>query len=289
MMEATEPTDRAASDAASGDTGDIGDIGDISDDSAGDTADDEVDPVVEAFDAVCRRLAGFDDTIDTEWADGYLTALAASPRRIEVDEWLPAMFGDNFERAFADPADVGMALVALQARLHLLRQDLDPEFLLDNPDTVTLAPLMQVWDDETRARVVEEGHATAEQVAKAQTGAAWAEGFFSAVDDFADDWPIPEADDELADTFTALCETIAALGWDPAGERFISFAKAGWKDADPSRDELIDEACFAVQDLRVYWLDHGLKHAPIRLAPKAGRNDPCPCGSGKKFKKCHGA
>ena len=24
-------------------------------------------------------------------------------------------------------------------------------------------------------------------------------------------------------------------------------------------------------------------------APKIGRNDPCPCGSGKKFKKCHGA
>jgi preprotein translocase subunit SecA len=24
-------------------------------------------------------------------------------------------------------------------------------------------------------------------------------------------------------------------------------------------------------------------------APKVGRNDPCPCGSGKKYKKCHGA
>jgi uncharacterized protein YecA (UPF0149 family) len=23
-------------------------------------------------------------------------------------------------------------------------------------------------------------------------------------------------------------------------------------------------------------------------AAKAGRNDPCPCGSGKKYKKCHG-
>jgi preprotein translocase subunit SecA len=23
-------------------------------------------------------------------------------------------------------------------------------------------------------------------------------------------------------------------------------------------------------------------------APKIGRNDPCPCGSGKKFKHCHG-
>ncbi len=27
----------------------------------------------------------------------------------------------------------------------------------------------------------------------------------------------------------------------------------------------------------------------IRPTPKVGRNDPCPCGSGKKFKKCCGA
>jgi preprotein translocase subunit SecA len=27
---------------------------------------------------------------------------------------------------------------------------------------------------------------------------------------------------------------------------------------------------------------------PARAAPKIGRNDPCPCGSGKKFKQCHG-
>ncbi len=28
---------------------------------------------------------------------------------------------------------------------------------------------------------------------------------------------------------------------------------------------------------------------PIRAGAKVGRNDPCPCGSGKKYKKCHGA
>jgi preprotein translocase subunit SecA len=28
--------------------------------------------------------------------------------------------------------------------------------------------------------------------------------------------------------------------------------------------------------------------APVRAEPKVGRNDPCPCGSGKKFKSCHG-
>lgn len=30
------------------------------------------------------------------------------------------------------------------------------------------------------------------------------------------------------------------------------------------------------------------KVQPIRVEKKVGRNDPCPCGSGKKFKNCHG-
>ncbi len=37
--------------------------------------------------------------------------------------------------------------------------------------------------------------------------------------------------------------------------------------------------------------DHHHHHKPatvVREGPKVGRNDPCPCGSGKKFKKCHG-
>jgi hypothetical protein len=47
--------------------------------------------------------------------------------------------------------------------------------------------------------------------------------------------------------------------------------------------------------------DHGHVHGPgcahghapqapvVRATPKVGRNDPCPCGSGAKFKKCCGA
>ena len=30
------------------------------------------------------------------------------------------------------------------------------------------------------------------------------------------------------------------------------------------------------------------KPQPIQAGPKVGRNDPCPCGSGKKYKQCHG-
>lgn len=31
------------------------------------------------------------------------------------------------------------------------------------------------------------------------------------------------------------------------------------------------------------------KKAPVRKEMAVGRNEPCPCGSGKKYKNCHGA
>jgi len=263
------------------------DTADVSENDTPDAA--PADPEIEAFDRICRRLAGFDDRIDTEWADGYLTALAAGPRAVPVDEWLPAMCGDAFERTFADPDDLAQATAAMTARLERLRRELDPESLLDDEDHVHIGPLMQEWDDEARRQLVDEGLATAEEAAQVCTGAVWAEGFFAALRDFDADWPEPDSGDELAEDYRGLLETVAALAWDPQGDEFKAFAKKGWKDADPTRDELIDEACFAVQDLRLYWLEHAPKPAPRRVESAPGRNDPCPCGSGKKFKKCHGA
>jgi preprotein translocase subunit SecA len=35
---------------------------------------------------------------------------------------------------------------------------------------------------------------------------------------------------------------------------------------------------------------YGFRNVTVRReVPKVGRNDPCPCGSGKKFKHCHGS
>ncbi len=49
-----------------------------------------------------------------------------------------------------------------------------------------------------------------------------------------------------------------------------------------------EEARFARQDGRWYF-DFRRSAAPrLKAATKVGRNDPCPCGSGKKFKKCCG-
>jgi preprotein translocase subunit SecA len=37
-----------------------------------------------------------------------------------------------------------------------------------------------------------------------------------------------------------------------------------------------------------YELSEPVKREPVKVGPKIGRNDPCPCGSGKKYKNCHG-
>ena len=48
-------------------------------------------------------------------------------------------------------------------------------------------------------------------------------------------------------------------------------------------------AIWAVYDLHALWQSIGPKIETIRKEASPGRNDPCPCGSGKKYKKCHGA
>jgi uncharacterized protein YecA (UPF0149 family) len=52
-----------------------------------------------------------------------------------------------------------------------------------------------------------------------------------------------------------------------------------------------------VRNIHAYWLARGHPvgevtlgpEKPLRKASLSGRNDPCPCGSGEKFKRCHGA
>ncbi|CAD5372204.1 conserved hypothetical protein [Rubrivivax sp. A210] len=243
---------------------------------------------IAAFDTVCERLAGFDPELSFEWVDGFLAALAAGPRLPPVDEWLPALAGDAFERAFADPEDHAQALSALQARLTVLGKQLDAEVLLEDPEALRLDPLMSEWTDEDRAKLAEQDSLNAEEVASVQTGGLWAVGFMDGVEAFPVLWDEP-ADEEAALEFGQLMDQVAALMLAPGSEEFKEHVLQYYPKGDPTRDELIAEACWAVQDLRLYWVEHAPRPATRRVEPTPGRNDPCPCGSGKKFKKCHGA
>ena len=243
---------------------------------------------IDALDKLCERLAGFDTDLSVEWVDGFLAALVASRRLVPPSEWMPVLFGDAFGRAFADPQDVQQAMATLMARWNVLASQLDAEALVDAPDDLRLTPLMLHYDDELRAEVVAGGHVPeAEAQDLLQTGNVWAEGFHTAVQAFEADWPEPDVETEEGRWYDHCLTRVAALMLPQAA--LAEHLAAEYPDETLTRDQLVDEACFAVQDLRVYWLDHAPKPETRRVAPAPGRNDPCPCGSGKKFKKCHGA
>jgi uncharacterized protein len=243
---------------------------------------------LQAFDRVCERLSGFDDGLSFEWIDGFLGAVAAGPRVPPAEEWLGPMCGDSFERAFADPEDQAQALRALQARLKVLCDQLDPEALLDEPDRLRLDPLIGEWTDADRQALMADEGMSAEEAAGVQTGAEWATGFLDGVEALPELWSMPD-DEEAAQAFGQALDHVAALILPPDSEEFAAHRAQYYPKEAPTREDLLAEACMSVQDLRLFWVDFAPKPETRRVEIQPGRNDPCPCGSGKKFKKCHGA
>ena len=244
---------------------------------------------IEALDALCRRLSGFEPGITLEWLDGAMAALIAGPRQVLPDEWLPLLLGDAWDRAIADPQDLAVSMDTLMRRWHALAQQLLPQRLYDEPDRLHLMPLIEVFDPAERDALQAQGKLMADEAADwPQTGEGWAIGFLAVVDRCSVDWQAHAGDHEAALELAGCLRCIEALA-----ERDAAKLQADLAIRHPGRsldrDDLIDEACFAVQDLRCFWFDHPPRTAPRRVEKAPGRNDPCPCGSGRKFKKCHGA
>lgn len=243
------------------------------------------DADIQVLEALADRMAGFEEGLSLEWLDGYLTAIAASRRRIAPEEWLPAMADGVFERTFADPQDAAAARAPIERRWRELLAELDPEALLEEPDALHLSPLMREVSAEDLAQLREQGVSEEDLAALGRTGEAWAVGFLEALSDFAADWPEPD-DEDAAQMLDACLEPVAALMLDEAG--LAEQIERHYEGKTLTRDDWIDEAIMGVQDARLFWLDH-MPKGETRHVEKVGRNDPCPCGSGKKWKKCHGA
>ena len=241
-----------------------------------------------AFEDVCLRLQGFDAQFSFERVDGLLCSLAATPTPCEPAEWLPVFFGDACERAFADPLAQAQALRALQARLAVLRSQLDPEALFDEPDFLRLEPLMAEWTEEERALAIAERGRSDAVAGLLMTGVEWADGFLQGVRALPRLWVLPEHA-EAAAVFDQAFKQIELLLLRTDSEAYKAHIAAAYPDGEPSRDDLLAEACMSVQDLRMDWVDFAPRTPTRRVEATPGRNDPCPCGSGKKFKRCHGA
>jgi len=91
-----------------------------------------------------------------------------------------------------------------------------------------------------------------------------------------------EDDDYLVYPIIAFCE-------DEAGRPLLELSP---RDRETLRADAPDQIAGAVLDLAEHWGRRPKTPPPqpiVRAGPKVGRNDPCPCGSGKKHKKCCGA
>jgi len=70
---------------------------------------------------------------------------------------------------------------------------------------------------------------------------------------------------------------------------FVGFADPDFESAD-NIDELLDEAATAISRATIILRKIAqFTTARRRLRGKIGRNDPCRCGSGLKYKRCCGA
>ena len=113
----------------------------------------------------------------------------------------------------------------------------------------------------------------------------WCEGYLMGVMLADPSWESqcsPEDLDDLLFPFYALSGQWKE-GVIERGEAWMS-AKEERKMLDAFAEDLANE----VLEVRRFWFEMGYPETVRRTSPKVGRNDPCPCGSGKKHKNCCG-
>ena len=187
--------------------------------------------------------------------DGFLAAMLVCPETIPEQEWLPHVWGE--ENAF-DDAERRQALTGLVCR-H--RDRLAADLKAGEP----FLPILDIDGDEVLWET-------------------WIEGFAAAFALRPDAWgTFLEADAEVRDGLTTLMVLMEV----DAGESDLSDEEIAGIEADAC--DLIGES---IDFLHAWNRGETWRYktpVPYRAPPRIGRNDPCPCGSGKKYKRCHGA
>ena len=112
-------------------------------------------------------------------------------------------------------------------------------------------------------------------------GLLWARGYLHAMSLHMDAWETLVRDRRLVDTL--VMPLLALL---PDDEESVGGALSHERRSSLVR--MLPDIALAT---KAYWTAswHPLLDEPLLRAPKIGRNDPCPCGSGKKHKRCCGA
>ena len=192
--------------------------------------------------------------LDVSELDGLLTAVVSGPVTIVPSRWLPAVWGD-FEPTWHSVDDYGAFMSMLMRHMNSIA-----EILIEEPAAFEPMFLEHVWKGKAVV-VVDE----------------WCEGYMRGVGLAADEWHagVPE----IADLLAPIRAFTAATDW------------RAHELSEPQAAKLRDAIAPNVRALHAYWLARRAKDTQslarqARPSSRVGRNEPCPCGSGKKYKKC---
>ena len=199
--------------------------------------------------------------MDIAMLDGFLTALLIGPNVILPSQWLPAVWGETQDERMAFESEAQMQhIVGLIMRMYSQRaRDLEEGVDLYDPVIYTRE------QDGKTVSVIDE----------------WCTGFMRGVQMDPTGWdPLFQSDEDAA-----LLMPMILYGTESGLEQLQQN-----ESLRNRHQNLADALGICVISIRDYWLPQRKAGATVRRAePKVGRNDLCPCGSGRKYKKCCGS
>jgi uncharacterized protein len=231
-----------------------------------------VPPVI--TDADLDRLDDFlssdavpESAMDVSTLEGFLTALVVGPRVVMPSAWLPWVW--DFEEGTAEA-----------------------EFASLEQAQEVMGLIMGLMNRIAEAFERDPGSFEPAFYRRAEWGAAeWCEGFLSATQCFdAEAWAALWALDAFTGTGDpdriGLVTPFLRLGEEAGLQLTIK---------EGSTERWLEAIVPSLAAIHAHWLERRtsrpavVSRAPLRReAPKVGRNDACPCGSGRKYKKCCG-
>lgn len=183
--------------------------------------------------------------------DGLLSAVVSGPVAIQAAQWLPLVWGD-FPPAWKNPAEFEQVFSLMVRHLNGIAH-----CLMETPEE--FAPVFK------------------ESVVKGRTVLVvddWCEGFLRGMSLASEAWQA--GGEEMTVLLSPILAFTESGNW------------SGHEQGDAKMEALQLAIAPHLRAIHRYWLERRSeeRQAPRRTQPRVGRNDPCPCGSGKKYKKC---
>ena len=205
---------------------------------------------------------------------GFLFTVASAPELILPSEWLPIIFGEK-EAGYRSLAEARAILGQIMALYNEVNATVSEERAVLPADCCFRQNVLDNFEDSAPI-------------------AQWSRGFLRGHQWLEELWEVdlPEAlDEELAATLMTL-SFFASRDMAEAFHAECPAPRRSLPEMAESMHRVFPTAVARYRHLgrvlaKVFAERDAVPHEPSR-AVKVGRNDPCPCGSGKKFKKCCG-